>query len=43
MKEAMRYEQLPDDKVRCHLRAHRCLIAEGQRGICQGRLHLDFR
>ena len=34
MKEAMLYEELSDKRVRCRLCAHRCLIADGQRGIC---------
>jgi pyruvate formate lyase activating enzyme len=35
--EALLYEQLPENKVRCHLCAHKCLISEGRRGICQVR------
>ncbi len=34
MKEALLYEKLDDRRVRCHLCAHRCLIAEGHRGVC---------
>ena len=37
MKEAMLYEKLPDRRVRCHLCAHCCLIAEGHKGSCQVR------
>jgi pyruvate formate lyase activating enzyme len=37
MREAMLYEKLPEGKVRCHLCAHRCLIADGRRGVCQVR------
>ena len=37
MKEARLYEKLPDGRVRCHLCAHRCLIDDGKRGICQVR------
>lgn len=37
MKEAMLYERLPDGKVRCGLCAHRCVINDGGRGICQVR------
>jgi pyruvate formate lyase activating enzyme len=37
MKEAMLYEGLSDNKVRCNLCAHRCLIADGKRGVCQVR------
>ena len=37
MKEAMLYEKLEDGKVRCHLCAHECVIAEGKRGVCQVR------
>ncbi|MBN1246366.1 MAG: AmmeMemoRadiSam system radical SAM enzyme [Anaerolineae bacterium] len=41
MKEAMLYERLPDGKVRCHLCAHRCVIADGRKGICQVRENRD--
>jgi pyruvate formate lyase activating enzyme len=37
MKEAKLYEQLDDERVRCNLCAHRCVIAEGKRGVCQVR------
>ncbi len=37
MKEAMLYEKLPEGKVRCNLCAHRCVIADGKKGICQVR------
>ncbi len=37
MKEAMLYEKLSDGRVHCHLCAHECRIAEGQKGICQVR------
>jgi len=30
----MLYEKLSDDRVRCHLCAHRCLIADEKRGVC---------
>ena len=36
-KEAMLYEKLQEDKVRCALCAHRCVIADGKKGICQVR------
>ncbi len=35
--EALLYEKLPDNKVRCQLCAHGCVIAEGRRGICKVR------
>ncbi len=44
-REALLYESLPDQKVRCGLCAHRCVIPEGSFGICQvrqnqgGKLH----
>ena len=41
MKEAILYEKLPESKVRCHLCAHRCLIAQGKKGICQVRENRD--
>ena len=34
MQEAMLYEKLSDDRVRCALCAHRCVIADGKRGVC---------
>jgi pyruvate formate lyase activating enzyme len=34
VKEALLYEKLEDGRVRCHLCAHRCLIAPGRKGIC---------
>ena len=37
MKEAMLYEKLEDNRVRCNLCAHRCNIAEGKLGVCQVR------
>ncbi len=37
MKEAMLYERLPDGRVRCNLCAHRCIIADGKKGVCQVR------
>jgi len=40
-KEALLYERLPDDKVRCNLCAHRCLIFPGKRGICGVRENRD--
>jgi pyruvate formate lyase activating enzyme len=32
-------EVLADDSVRCHACAHRCLIREGRRGVCQVRFN----
>jgi pyruvate formate lyase activating enzyme len=37
VKEALLYEQLPDQRVRCYLCAHGCVIAHEKRGICQVR------
>lgn len=34
MKEALLYEKLAEQKVKCNLCAHRCQIGEGRRGIC---------
>jgi pyruvate formate lyase activating enzyme len=33
------YEKLPDGAVRCVACAHRCLVREGKRGICQVRFN----
>ncbi len=32
--EAYLYEPLSENRVRCHLCQHRCVISEGRRGIC---------
>jgi pyruvate formate lyase activating enzyme len=37
MKEAMFYEKLDKNTVRCFLCAHHCLIKDGKRGICAAR------
>ncbi|MBN2505740.1 MAG: AmmeMemoRadiSam system radical SAM enzyme [Verrucomicrobia bacterium] len=37
MKEALLYKRLEQGRVRCELCAHRCLIADGRRGICRVR------
>jgi len=37
MKEAKFYEKCKDNRVRCFLCNHRCLISEGERGICRVR------
>jgi len=42
MKEAMFYEKL-DEKVRCHLCNHQCVINEGKRGICSVRENREGR
>ncbi|MBN1388875.1 MAG: AmmeMemoRadiSam system radical SAM enzyme [Bacteroidales bacterium] len=34
MKEAFLYQKLDNDKVRCDLCAHRCVIGPGKKGIC---------
>ncbi len=38
-REGELYERLADNKVRCYACGHRCLILEGQRGICQVRFN----
>jgi pyruvate formate lyase activating enzyme len=42
MREAMLYEKLPDNKVRCKLCAHRCVIADGESGICTCLISIDY-
>ena len=37
MKEALLYQKLDGQKVRCQLCAHHCLIDSGQKGLCQVR------
>ena len=34
-------EALPDEAVRCNACAHRCLVRQGRRGICQVRFNRD--
>jgi pyruvate formate lyase activating enzyme len=41
MKEALLYERLDDQRVRCHLCAHRCVIAPGRKGVCLVRENQD--
>jgi pyruvate formate lyase activating enzyme len=41
MKEAILYERLPKNRVRCHLCAHRCVIGDGRRGVCGVRENRD--
>ena len=38
-REGLLYEQLPEKRVRCVACAHRCLVAEGQAGICEVRFN----
>ncbi len=38
-REGTLYEKLDDARVRCVACAHRCVIADGARGICQVRYH----
>jgi len=37
MKEALLYQKMKDNTVRCNLCAHRCVIHEGKKGICKVR------
>ncbi len=37
MREALLYETLAGNKVRCNLCAHHCVIADGRKGVCQVR------
>jgi pyruvate formate lyase activating enzyme len=41
MKEALLFTRLEDNKLRCDLCAHRCLIPEGKRGLCGVRENRD--
>lgn len=40
MREAMFYDPLPQQRVRCRLCPHECFIAEGRKGICSVRVNL---
>jgi pyruvate formate lyase activating enzyme len=42
-KEGELYERLEGDKVRCYACGHRCLILDGQRGVCQVRFNRGGR
>ena len=39
-KEAFFYKKLENDRVRCGLCPHRCLLAPGDRGVCRSRVNL---
>lgn len=39
MREAILYEKLKDQKVRCNVCSRRCVINEGRRGYCETRLN----
>ncbi len=41
MKEAMLYDKISGNRVRCRLCAHRCNIADGHKGLCQVRENRD--
>jgi pyruvate formate lyase activating enzyme len=41
MKEAALYEKLDAQRVKCHLCAHRCVIAPGRKGVCLVRENRD--
>jgi len=41
VREALLYEKLPSDKVRCGLCERRCLISPSQKGFCKTRLNVD--
>ncbi|AEF97332.1 AmmeMemoRadiSam system radical SAM enzyme [Methanotorris igneus] len=40
LKEAMFYEELEDNKVRCNLCPRHCIILEGKRGFCRARKNI---
>lgn len=41
MKEALFYEKLDDNRVRCQLCSKTCLIKEGERGFCQSKQNTE--
>jgi len=41
MKEALFYQKLEGNKVRCDLCHHQCIISPGKRGICKVRENID--
>jgi pyruvate formate lyase activating enzyme len=40
MKEAYLYKKLKDEKLRCNLCSHRCMIGDGDKGICSVRKNI---
>ncbi|WP_042679008.1 AmmeMemoRadiSam system radical SAM enzyme [Anaerosalibacter massiliensis] len=40
-REGLYYEKLKDKKVRCNLCPHKCILKDGQLGICNGRQNKD--
>jgi pyruvate formate lyase activating enzyme len=43
VREALFYEKLPDDRVKCGLCERRCEIPPGSKGFCRTRLNVDGR
>jgi pyruvate formate lyase activating enzyme len=43
MREALLYEKLDDQRVRCILCAHRCVVRAGRKGVCLVRENQDGR
>ena len=41
MHEALLYEKIDKNRVRCNLCAHRCVIPEGKLGVCEVRQNVD--
>jgi len=41
MREAMFYQKLPDNKVKCELCPNYCIISEGEQGKCRGRENIS--
>jgi pyruvate formate lyase activating enzyme len=41
MKEALLFEKLENNRVRCNLCAHHCVITNGKKGVCQVRENWD--
>lgn len=42
-KEAMYYDRLDDNKVKCNLCPHYCVLSVGQMGICRARKNIEGR
>ncbi len=41
IKEGVLFDRLPDNKVKCHVCSHRCVISEGKLGICGTRKNIN--
>lgn len=43
MKEALLYKKIDEHKVQCHVCAHKCVLQDGQSGVCRVRKNIKGR